>query len=281
MPSNAVRRHPLWLFDRRQMRASPCPGLVGVDEAGRGALAGPVVAAAAYIPAATYEQRAFRRDSRAINDSKQLKPEQRDAQFSLIENWRAEAIVWVGCASASVEEIGERNILGATRLAMRRALDRLELPLPRADAAVDGDLLARLAHQSSAASPDAGPRADLAGSATLQGDTPSVEPADYPRLLVDGKPLKPFPWRHEGVVGGDGKSLAIAMASIVAKVTRDRAMMELHGEEARYGFDQHKGYGAPTHLEALRKHGPCAHHRRLFLRKINGVAKTAQQLEWI
>lgn len=212
---------------------------MGVDEAGRGALAGPVVAAAAHIPAATYDRRSFRRDSRTINDSKQLKPEQRESQLILIEQWRLEGMVVAAPGVASVAEIEQLNILGATRLAMQRALDALELALLAADAAEEMELL-----------------------------SPTSDVAAHPRLLVDGKPLKPFPWRHTAVVGGDGKSLAIAMASIVAKVTRDRLMVELHAEETRYGFDQHKGYGAPRHLDALREHGASAHHRKLFLRKL-------------
>lgn len=240
MPKKATRGHPLWQFDRRQLRSSCCPGIVGVDEAGRGALAGPVVAAAAHISTEAYEHRAFRRDSRAINDSKQLKAEQREEQFTLIEQWQGEGVIVTAPGSASVEEIEEFNILGATRLAMQRAIAELKLTLLRSDAVLEDDLF-----------------------------NAAENPAEYPHMLVDGKPLKPFPWRHEGVVGGDGKSLAIAMASIVAKVTRDRKMVELHGEDDRYGFDQHKGYGAPRHLAALREHGHTPHHRRLFLRKFD------------
>ncbi len=239
MPKKNVRGHPLWQFDRRQLRTSNCPAMVGVDEAGRGALAGPVVAAAAYIPTATYEHRKFRRGSRAINDSKQLKPEQRDEQFSLVQAWRVEGLVIVAPGFASVREIEELNILGATRLAMQRALAELNVACLSSDVVLEEDLF-----------------------------QPASDPSDYPQMLVDGRPLKPFPWRHEGVVGGDGKSLAIAMASIVAKVTRDRHMIALHEDFADYGFYQHKGYGAPMHLAALRRYGPSREHRPTFLRKL-------------
>ena len=87
-------------------------------------------------------------------------------------------------------------------------------------------------------------------------------------MLVDGLPLRPFAWAHESVKGGDGKSLAIALASIVAKVERDRMLVEMHARYPQYGFATHKGYGTPEHVEALRTHGPCAEHRDLFVRTI-------------
>ena len=87
-------------------------------------------------------------------------------------------------------------------------------------------------------------------------------------VLVDGLPLKNFKHKHEGVVGGDGKSFAIALASIIAKVQRDRIMLELHAEYPVYGFDRHKGYGTKEHRKAIHAHGPCSHHRSLFLRNI-------------
>ncbi|WP_309379893.1 ribonuclease HII [Cerasicoccus frondis] len=238
MATQTSKGHPLWRFDRQALRRTRCPSLIGVDEAGRGALAGPVVAAVAYIPAASYEHPGFRRLSREINDSKQLKADQREAQLQVIEAWRADKLVAVFPGVANVQEIETLNILGATRLAMQRALEALKVDLLSANSA-GGDLLGNDVNQSA-----------------------------YPRILVDGKPLKPFPWMHESVVGGDGKSLAIAMASIFAKVTRDRLMVELHETDSRYHFDQHKGYGAPKHVQALREHGPTLHHRKLFLRKL-------------
>lgn len=237
MPKRPLNGHPLWRFDRERLRAVGCAELVGVDEAGRGALAGPVVAAAAWIPEATYANKTFHRDSRAINDSKQLKASERAAQFALIEDWQARSWVRVCWSAGSVEEIAALNILGATVAAMMRSAESLavRLPVPGADDAL-------FAEEASAA------------------------PV---HILIDGKPLKKFRWRHEAVVGGDGKSLAIAMASIVAKVARDRLMVALQAEDPRYGYDQHKGYGAPQHLVALREHGPSKHHREKFLRKLS------------
>lgn len=96
-----------------------------------------------------------------------------------------------------------------------------------------------------------------------------LEPLPDSRIiLIDGRPHKVFPYGHEGIVKGDGKSLAIAMASIVAKVTRDAQMQELDQQYPLYGFAQHKGYGTAAHRKALLKYGACPEHRKLFLRKI-------------
>lgn len=86
--------------------------------------------------------------------------------------------------------------------------------------------------------------------------------ADY--ALLDGRPMKDFPLPSEGIVKGDGKSLSIAAASVIAKVMRDRLMVELDGKYPEYSFARHKGYGTQVHLEALRAHGPCPLHRRSF-----------------
>ncbi|MDP6953515.1 MAG: ribonuclease HII [Alphaproteobacteria bacterium] len=173
----------------------------GVDEVGRGPLAGPVVAAAvildpAHIPA-------------GLDDSKKLKPARREA---LVKDLIAFADIGIGAASA--REIERLNILGATMLAMRRAV----LALPR---------------------------------------TPAC-------ALVDGNRAPDLPCRVETVVKGDGRSLSIAAASIIAKVTRDRAMHALHHRYPAYGWDSNAGYPAPAHLSALKRHGPCPHHRRSF-----------------
>jgi ribonuclease HII len=88
------------------------------------------------------------------------------------------------------------------------------------------------------------------------------------RIIVDGRPLKPFPYTHTGIIKGDGKSLAIAMASIAAKVSRDRELLKLAKQYPEYGFDQHKGYGTAVHRAALHAHGATPIHRALFLRKL-------------
>jgi ribonuclease HII len=177
--------------------------VAGVDEAGRGPLAGPVAAAAVVLP------RKFR--CPGLDDSKKVSAPQRERLYEILTN--TPEIGWA-VATADHLEIDELNILRATHLAMRRALDALS-PAP-----------------------------------------------DH--CLIDGLPVKNFPWPHDGVVGGDGLSLSIAAASIIAKVTRDRIMKELDAEYPQFGFAQHQGYGTKFHLEALRIHGPCRHHRRSF-----------------
>jgi ribonuclease HII len=179
------------------------PGLVaGVDEAGRGPLAGPVVAAAVILDET--------QPIVGLNDSKKLSAARRDR---LSDEIRARALC-CSVAMASVEEIDRLNILQATMLAMRRAVDGLRLK---------------------------------------------------PRLvLVDGNRLPVLDVRAEAIVQGDAKVQAISAASILAKVTRDRGLDELHERYPHYGFDQHKGYGTAHHLEALRRWGPCPAHRRSF-----------------
>ena len=181
--------------------------VAGVDEAGRGPLAGPVVAAAVILHP--------ERPVDGLADSKKLSETRREA---LAEAIRERALAW-SVAAADRAEIDSLNILGATMLAMRRAIRALETT--PSGVLVDGNRL-----------PD------------LQFD-------DY---LLHG----------EAVVGGDGKVAAISAASILAKTSRDRIMVELDAVYPDYGFAQHKGYGTRAHLESLREHGPCDQHRRSF-----------------
>lgn len=177
--------------------------VAGVDEAGRGPLAGPVVAAAVILPDG------FRLDG--LTDSKQVPPARREKFFTVVT--RAVDVVWA-VGAASVEEIDTMNILRATHLAMVRAIDAL--------------------------------------------------PQRPDHALVDGLPVRGLPVDHTALVGGDELSLSIAAASIIAKVTRDRALVTLDNLHPEYGFARHKGYGVRDHLEALRKYGPCPAHRRSF-----------------
>jgi len=242
-------------YDKRALNGHS--GLVGVDEAGRGALAGPVAAAAVWFETAFYGDARRCRRGRDINDSKQLSPEAREECFAVIEKWRADGVARVTVAMASVEEIAAHNILGATRLAMDRCLRELHESnggLPTVD---DGNM-------------------PLFAVAEDSPDSPA-----RPRVLIDGRKLRPFFWQHDGVVDGDAKCFAIAAASIVAKVMRDRRMAALDGEIPGYGLAKHKGYGTPEHWGALRRLGPTAHHRALFLRKLNPENSPAdEQAEW-
>lgn len=178
--------------------------VAGIDEAGRGPLAGPVVAAAAILP------QKFRH--KTLNDSKQLTARQREQIYGEITT--QPDIVWAVSIVAS-EEIDRINILRATHTAMRRAVEQL--------------------------------------------------PTAPDHVLIDGLPVKPFPIEQTALVKGDALSLSIAAASVIAKVTRDRLMLDYDREYPAYGFAQHKGYGTALHLERLRQHGPCPIHRRTFL----------------
>ena len=225
-------------FDRR--KGADRPGLAGVDEAGRGSLCGPVVAAAVLLDAGFYGEKAWLRRIAGANDSKKLTPERRAELRAAIAELAAEGKLKVAWAEGSVLEISAHNILGATRLAMARAIAQL----------AQGPLAGRFA------------------AAGTEGELFGRTDARTFLVLVDGLPLRPFAWAHEAVKGGDGKSLAIALASIVAKVERDRLLVELEARYPQYGFATHKGYGTPEHVEALRQHGPCPEHRDLFVRSI-------------
>jgi ribonuclease HII len=176
--------------------------IAGVDEAGRGPLAGPVVAAAVILD--------DKKRILGLADSKVLTPLQRDKLYDKIR----EKALCCAVGMASVAEIDELNIFHATMLAMRRAVEGLRL-----------------------------------------------KPV---KVLVDGNRLPKLDILSEAIVDGDAKVKSISAASIIAKVTRDRMLVELHEQFPHYGFAAHKGYSTPEHLEALRMHGPCIHHRRHF-----------------
>ena len=184
--------------------------IAGVDEVGRGPLAGPVVAAAVVFDP-EYIEAEDQRLYRMLTDSKQLEIRQREYFHSLLTE---SPLVQIGVGFAGVEEIDSVNILQATRHAMIRALGNL------------------------AAAPD--------------------------YVLVDGLPVPGFSCPSTAIVKGDAKSLSVAAASVVAKVTRDKWMDELGLTYPEYHFQKHKGYGTAQHISALLKHGPMVQHRRTF-----------------
>jgi ribonuclease HII len=231
----------LWTHDRKA--AKGLAGIVGVDEAGRGCLAGPVVAGAALLPVVFFGKASNRRRCVEINDSKQLAAEKREKLFKILERLRDAGELWFTTGLATVEEIESENIVGATCFAMRRAMDALTdqcggIWSPQNKDESDGLF------------------------------TPRSPISERWLVLVDGRPMKRLPHAHQGLVKGDTLSLAVAMASIAAKVTRDRLMVELAATYPAYDFASNKGYGSPNHLRGLEEHGPTKAHRPRFLRKI-------------
>jgi len=184
--------------------------LAGVDEAGRGPLAGPIVAAAAVLPAEWIKDGMPETFSR-LNDSKKLTEKIREELFRDIES---EPRIRKAVAIIDSETIDRINILQATHRAMNEAIAKLN------------------------------------------------PPAEY--ALIDGTPVKSLTLPQTAIVKGDSKSYSIAAASILAKVTRDRLMIEYHKHWPEYGFSRHKGYGTAAHMAAIETHGPSPIHRRSF-----------------
>ena len=189
----------------RELHAQGLAFVAGVDEAGRGPLAGPVCAAAVILPE-QYELP-------GLNDSKKLTEKRREALYDRI----IECAVSYGIAFASVEEIESMNILAAALLAMNRAIAQLQ------------------------------PQPDIA--------------------LIDGNTTRSIEVPAQSIIGGDGKCACIAAASVLAKVTRDRLMVEQAALYPGYGFEKHKGYGTKAHYQALDELGPSPIHRMSFLKK--------------
>lgn len=185
--------------------------ICGVDEAGRGPLAGPVYAAAVILPSDCVIE--------GLNDSKKLTEKKREALFDEIK----EKALAYGIASADEREIDEINILNATFLAMKRAIDSLSV------------------------------KPDLA--------------------LIDGNQKPHTDIEEVTVIKGDAKSMSIAAASVLAKVSRDRFMLEMAEKYPQYEFARHKGYGTKLHYEKIAQYGVCDIHRRTFLKKILGEQK--------
>lgn len=195
-----------WLEFEKEALAKGYKSVCGVDEAGRGPLAGPVCAAAVILPEGVIID--------GVNDSKKLSEKKRESLFDVI---REQALSY-SIAYATVDEIEEINILNATMLAMHRAIDGLDIK------------------------------------------------ADY--AMIDGNKIPPLDIDAECIVKGDAKSMSIACASILAKVSRDRLLYKYAEEYPMYGFDKHKGYGTKVHREAILKYGPCPYHRKSFLKKL-------------
>ena len=195
-----------WLEYEQNAISKGFTSVCGVDEAGRGPLAGPVCAAAVILPEDTIIE--------GVNDSKKLTEKKRESLFEVIKSTAVSYCI----AYATVEEIENMNILNATMLAMKRAVEGLDVK------------------------------------------------SDY--AMIDGNRMPELSIEGECIVKGDAKSMSIACASILAKVSRDRLLYEYAKEYPQYHFDKHKGYGTKVHVEALKQYGPCPYHRMSFLGKI-------------
>lgn len=210
MPRTTPQKSHNRLEFERELWSREFTLVAGVDEAGRGPLAGPVVAAAVILPA-TWTNGGF--DARLVdlNDSKQLTEAQRENFFQIITT---HPDLRYAIAIVDAETIDRINILQATHRAMNEALAKLQ-PQPQ-------------------------------------------------HVLVDGRPVKSMTLPQTALVKGDSRSYSIAAASVLAKVTRDRQMLEFDAKFPGYGFAIHKGYGVPQHLAAIEKLGPCPIHRMSF-----------------
>jgi ribonuclease HII len=206
-----ARLNPIDRFEfERVLWTQGVARVAGVDEAGRGPLAGPVVAAAAILPS-KWAQSGLPRELEGLNDSKQLTATQRERFFAFITSCGE---IEFGIAQVDAALIDEINILQATHRAMNDALAKLQ-PAPE-------------------------------------------------HALVDGRPVTTMRVPQTAIVKGDARSYSIAAASVLAKVTRDRLMLEFDRQWPVYGFAEHKGYGTAEHLAAIAAHGPCPIHRRSF-----------------
>lgn len=202
----AEKTSPTYDFERQAI-ADGYPVVCGIDEAGRGPLAGPVFAAAVVLPLDC--------EIPGLNDSKKLTEKKREELFDII----VEKAISYSVASSSEKEIDDINILKATFLAMNRAYDGLAIR------------------------PD--------------------------KALIDGNKKPGLPCEEETVVKGDAKSMSIAAASILAKVSRDRYMLEMAKLYPQYQFEKHKGYGTTLHYQMIRENGPSEIHRMTFLKKMH------------
>jgi ribonuclease HII len=205
-------------FDKEiKLRKNGYKFIAGIDEVGRGPLAGPVVACAAIIKLKVRSEKFKALDG--IRDSKQLSPHQREKFYKILTN---DSQVHYGIGIVSEKIIDKINILQATFLAMKKAIENLPAcPVGR-----------------------------------------KIKP-DF--LLIDGKwTLENYPVSQTAIPQGDKNIFSIAVASIIAKVTRDRMLVKLRQKYPQYGFEKHKGYGTKLHLEMLKKYGPCEIHRKSF-----------------
>lgn len=210
----------------KELHAMGYKYIAGVDEVGRGPLAGPVVAAAVVLPENF--------DVLGIDDSKKISEKKREELFDIIKD----GAIAYGIGIIDEKVIDEINILEATKEAMRAAISELERKLQ-----------------------------NLEKSSDAEADT--SKGLDY--ILFDAMKIDDIETKQKAIIKGDSKVLAIAAASIIAKVTRDRMMVEMAEKYPGYAFEKNKGYGTKDHYEGIRNRGICEIHRKTFLKNINNM----------
>jgi len=199
----------------KKLKKRGCKIIIGLDEVGRGALSGSVTAAAVSVQKFSIFNHQF---LKKLKDSKKLSPQRREKIFKMLEN--LSGVEW-GIGRVSERIIDKINVLQATKLAMKRAIDNLMSQNKKQNAKVDF-------------------------------------------LLIDGNFSINSNIPQKSIVKGDEKIFLIKLASIIAKVSRDKSMLRYHKQYPKYRFDKHKGYGTRLHFKMLKKYGPCKIHRRSF-----------------
>lgn len=221
--------------------------VIGTDEAGRGPLAGPVVAAAVYFPEITPK---ICEIIKYLDDSKKIPSHEMRKELSD----GIKSVARYSIHECSVEEIGRLNILQASLFAMRKCCE---------------DLLSQIDLSSALKSGVRGATPSLSSPSLEGGGRGWVKEISSLLILIDGnKTIKNFPYSQKSIVKGDSKSASIAAASILAKVHRDELMCKLSEEFPQYLWHKNKGYPTPEHIEAIKIHGECKWHRKKFLSKI-------------
>ncbi len=217
--------------------------VVGVDEVGRGPLAGPVTACAVAINRECFTRIIEQRWSARITDSKKLKESERNDIAKEFWAFSKDSLICVSLQSIAPSIIDEINILEATKQAMRQCLEAIEYTasMPVLPTFIPSKL-------------------ELTGEDAFTGKVAT---------LIDGLPLKAFPYEHRALVKGDSRSLVIGLASILAKVHRDQYMEKLSEKYPQYGWSQNKGYGTAKHREAILQFGATPEHRKSFLRNLS------------
>ncbi len=277
---------PLIDFDRHAIQNYA--GLIGIDEAGRGALAGPVVAAAVWLSSDFLKNIKLDGLLAKVNDSKQLSPDLREGIFQVILELEAKQSLCYSYAMRESQAIDASNILRTTQEAMAECLlklhkeaDKLEKEfLAKEPRALDEENAQNNTELSLSFCDSFGYIAENDSEGLFSKPHKGAKAQKPARILIDGSPLKNIPYPHTTLVKGDTQSFAIALASIVAKVKRDRYMRECQKDYPHFSFSEHKGYGTAHHREEILQFGPSPLHRASFLKKLYKEQEKPLQTEF-